>query len=316
MKAIGLDTYGGPEVLHVVELPEAQAGAGQVRIRVRAAGVNAVDVMLREGRLAAAFPGAEPPFVPGMDVAGTIDQLGPDLDPDLGFTVGQVVVGIVDNVGSHGAYSELVALPAESVTAAPAGVGFAEAGSFLMNALAARNALDTLGLTPGSTMLVTGAAGAVGGYAVQLASRLGLTVIAVAAEADRTAVLGFGADVFVPRGDGWVERVLDAALAGVDGAIDAAVLGEQGLPAVRDGGRVVIMRGDVPVRTERGIEVLHVNVRQRARDHAAIVQLRELVDSGELALRVARRYPMNEAVEAHRVFDRGGLRGRIVLELP
>ena len=161
MHVIGLSEYGGPEVLRPFQLPDPRPGPGQVRVRVRAAGVNPVDAMLRQGLLAAAYQGAAPPFVPGMEVAGTIDELGDGVDPAL--TVGHDVVGMVDNIASHGGYSDYVVLPAESVTALPAGMTFPDAASFLNNALTARNALDAFGLPAGATLLVTGAAGAVGG---------------------------------------------------------------------------------------------------------------------------------------------------------
>ncbi|HYW36076.1 MAG TPA: alcohol dehydrogenase catalytic domain-containing protein, partial [Balneolaceae bacterium] len=115
MYAIGLDHYGGPEVLHTVELPDPQPKAGEIRVKVRAAGINPVDVMVREGALAALYAELDPPFVPGMDIAGTIDMIGDDVDQNFRFTVGQEVVGMVDNHGSYGGYSEYVCLPAASV---------------------------------------------------------------------------------------------------------------------------------------------------------------------------------------------------------
>lgn len=158
MKAIGLSSYGGPQVLHVVDLPEPHAGPGEVRVRVRAAGVNPADLMLRDGSLADWHRDMEPPFIPGMDVAGTIDEIADDARPIEGesLSLGTDVVGIVDNHGRHGGYSEYVVLPAESVTRKPAGTTFPQAASFLMNALTARCALDALALAPGATLVVTG----------------------------------------------------------------------------------------------------------------------------------------------------------------
>ena len=106
MYAIGLNNYGGPDVLHLIELPDPHAGPGQVRVRVRAAGINPVDVMVRDGSLAQWFSTLLPPFVPGMDIAGTIDEIGEGLDPQLGIAVGQDVAGVVDNYGSHGGYNQ------------------------------------------------------------------------------------------------------------------------------------------------------------------------------------------------------------------
>lgn len=181
MRAVGVIRYGGPEALEQVELPTPEAGAGQVRVRVQAAAVNPADVMLRDGSLADWYAGQEPPFIPGMDIAGVIDQVGTDVS-DL--HLGQQVVGIVDNHGQVGGYSDYVVLPAASVTAAPAGATLAEAASFLMPALTARTALDLLDLPRGATVLVTGAAGGVGRYATALAHAGGLRVVALAAAAD------------------------------------------------------------------------------------------------------------------------------------
>lgn len=239
MKAIGLNEYGGPEVLTEVELPEPHAAEGEVRVSVKAAGLNPADVMLREGLLAAIYEGLERPYIPGMDIAGVIDEIGPGVEPELGLEIGQAVVGIVDNTGNYGGYSEYVTLPATSVTAAPQGSDMPHAASWLMNALTARNALDTLALPAGATILVTGAAGAVGGYSIPLAKSEGLRVIATASAEDEADVLALGADVFVPRGDGSIEAILEAAPGGVDAVIDGATLYAEIIPAVKDDGTLI-----------------------------------------------------------------------------
>ena len=312
MKAIGLTQYGGPAVLHLIELPEPHAGAGEVRVRVHAAAINPVDALLRNGSLASAYASHQPPFVPGMDISGTIDQIGPDIDPNLDLHVGQAVVGLVNSMADHGGYSEQVVLPTASVTAIPADADWAHAASFLMNALAARNALDRLKPPAGETVLVTGAAGALGSYAVPLAHEDGLRVIALAADEDEPYLRSLGADEFVARGDRAAERVPQIAADGVDAVIDAALLFDEIAPAVRDGGKLVDLRsrdGDLG----RGIKIIHADVRQRMTDHAAIVRLREQVESGLLPMRVAQTFPATSAVEAHRLLDKGNLHGRIVL---
>jgi NADPH2:quinone reductase len=313
MKAIGLFKYGGPEVLEKVEIPEPHAGPGQVRIRVRAAGINPADVMLRDGLLKDFYRGMEPPFVPGMDAAGTIDEMGEGVDPAYGLAVGEGVVGIVDNQGSYGGYSEYVVLPADSVTRKPAGTTFPEAASFLMNALTARCALDAFGLTPGATLLVTGAAGAFGGYVTQLAASEGLRVVAVASERDEELLRSFGADVVLARGENLAQRILAVVPEGVDAVADGALLHNRIVPAIRDHGHIAVVQfwDDDP---GRGITVHPINVRTRATDHAAITRIREQVESGILTTRVAATFPVDEAVAAHRRLDQGGLRGRIILE--
>ena len=198
MKAIGVMTFGGPEVLHIVELPEPHAGAGEVRIRVHAASVNPTDTLFRAGSQAARLSGRPGPYVPGMDAAGVIDELGPETDSRL--KVGDRVVAFVIPAGPHGgAYAEYVVVPAASVVLAPAGVDFPAASTLLLNGLTARLALDALALDAGQTMAVTGAAGAFGGSVIQLAKADGLTVIADASRSDQTLVRSLGADYVLER---------------------------------------------------------------------------------------------------------------------
>src|SRR3954447_4635567 len=108
MKAIGLDTYGGPDVLRVVELPQPRPGDGEVRVRVRAAAIAPVDALMRSGAFAGAHEGLQPPFVPGMEVSGILDEVGPGTDLEPGLAVGTVVVAFVGFAGSHGGYSDYV----------------------------------------------------------------------------------------------------------------------------------------------------------------------------------------------------------------
>lgn len=314
MKAIGLNHYGGPEVLETVELPTPHATAGQVRVKVLAAGINPVDEMLRSGDLAGWYADAPRPYVPGMDIAGIIDEIGPDVDAALGVSVGLQVVGIVDNFGSYGAYSEYVCLPARSVMPVPANASFPEAGSFLMNALTARNALDNLNLPQGATMLVTGAAGAVGAYTVAFAKADGFAPVAVASAADEAFLLGQGAVAVIPRGEHLAARVRERFPDGVDAVVDAACILPQIVPAVRDGGTVIVLRPAQDQTLERGIRTQFVNVRDRSTDHEAIARIGQQVSAGLLPLRVAAVFPAREAVAAHRMRDAGGLRGRIVLD--
>ncbi|MFD7477717.1 NADP-dependent oxidoreductase [Streptomyces sp. NPDC059837] len=308
MKAVGFTEFGGPEVLQVLELPAPEAGPGEVRIRVHAATVNAVDALQRSGP--ARSPDAQPPFVPGMDAAGVVDQIGAGTDTDL--TVGDRVMAIVLPHASHGAHAEQVVVPAESVVRAPDGASDAQAASLPMNGLAARLALDTLGLKPGQTVAITGAAGAVGGYAVQLAKADGLRVVADAAEQDETLVKELGADVVLRRGAEYPDRVRAEVPEGVDGLLDGASLDALTARAVRDGGRVVTLRGyDGP--GERGIVFEPVVVFRYAGEHAKLDRLRQQVEEGRLTLRVARTFPLEQAAEAHRLLAAGGVRGRLVL---
>jgi NADPH:quinone reductase-like Zn-dependent oxidoreductase len=281
-----------------------------VRLRVTAATVNPTDTHAVAGAYAGRDPVKQPPWVPGMDVAGVVDEVGEGVD--TGLAVGDRAMGIVVPSGAHGGYRESIVLPAGSVVRTPAGAGDVEAATLPMNGLTARLALDLMALRPGQVVAVTGAAGAFGGYVVQLAKADGLTVVADASEADEQLVRDLGADVVVRRGDDVARRIRERFPDGVDGLADGAVQDALVLDAVREGGRVTTVRG-YRGDGRPGVEVHPVLVRRVAEDHARLDGLRELVEKGALTLRVARTFPAEEAAEAHRVLARGGVRGRLVL---
>jgi NADPH:quinone reductase-like Zn-dependent oxidoreductase len=320
MRAVGFDTPGGPEVLRLVELPTPHAGPGEVRVRVHAATVNPGDTMARSGELPLdGWP--EPPIVLGMELAGVLDQVGPDTATDL--RIGDAVMAMVTPVRSAGgAYAEHVVLPADWVVAAPSGSSHAEAATIPMNGLTAVDILEKLALPPGQTLGVTGAAGAVGGYVVQLAKAAGLRVIVDAWPTDQQLVRSLGADVIVARGDDVANRLRAFAPNGLDALVDTALLGVTKLaPAVCDGGQFARVRRDEDAGTEawydpgRGITRVQAWVSDQAGDHDKLEQLRKLAESGTLTPRVARVFPAEQAAEAHRTLEAGGTRGRIVLSL-
>lgn len=311
MRAVGVVEFGGPEVLQVVELPDPQIGPGQILLRVHAATVNPTDTYGRNGARAKQQQKDPPPYVSGMDVAGVVEAIGAGVDTNL--AVGDHAMAIVIPNGSHGGYSEKLALPADSMVAVPRGATDVEASTLPMNGLTARLALDLLGLSPGDTVGVTGAAGAFGGYAVQLAKADGLRVIADASEADEQLVVDLGADVVVRRGDDVAERMLEVAPGGVDGLVDGAVQNESVFVAVRDGGGFATVRGfagDAP----RGITIHPVWVSAYATERRILDRLREHVEAGEITLRVAQTFAPQDAAEAHRLLEAGGVRGRLVIE--
>src|SRR2546421_9296167 len=205
MRAVGYMKYGGSEVLEIFNLPEIHAGPGQLRIRNRAATVNPTDIMARSGLQAQQQKGIAPPYVPGMEAAGVVDEVGEGVT--TGVKVGDPVLGLVIPRGDHGAYREQIVLNARSVVAVPAGKSFAEACTLPMNGLTARMSLDLLNLSPGQTIAVTRAAGAYGGYVMQLAKAEGLVIIADASEKDEQLVKSLGADIVVRRGDDVATRI-------------------------------------------------------------------------------------------------------------
>jgi NADPH:quinone reductase len=310
MRAVGVTEFGGPEALHVVDVPAEPLGPGQVRLRVTAATVNPTDTHARNGSYAGRDPVKEPPFVPGMDAAGTLAEIGPGVETDL--EVGERVMAVVLPSGAHGGYREDLVLPVGSVARSPEDTTDPEAATLPMNGLTARLALDLMELRPGQVLAVTGAAGAFGGYVVQLARHEGLTVVADAAEADEQLVRDLGADVVVRRGDDVADRIRELYPDGVDGLADGAVQDELVLPAVRDGGTVATVRG-YRGNGERGLRVHPVLVRSYAEEQAELDGLRELAEQGVVSLRVARTFPAEQAAEAHRLLEGGGIRGRLVL---
>jgi NADPH:quinone reductase-like Zn-dependent oxidoreductase len=316
VKAVGLHRFGGPEVLTVVELPAPHAGPGEVRIRVRAAAVNPADTLIREGRSPIRLHGTAP-VIPGLDVAGVIDEIGPGPRTDL--TIGAAVLAMVNPTRpAGGGYAEWVVLPTAWVVAAPAGTGHAEAATLPMNGLTALHALDQLALPPGSTVAVTGAAGAVGGYAVQLARSAGHRVLADAAAADVELVRALGAEEVVARGPDVADRFRAAAPDGVDGVVDAAVIGAPLVAAVRAGGALAVVRGDDPqtraAAEQRGVRLAITFVHAYDGRRDKLTRLRDLARTGDLSLRVGARFRPEQAAEAHRRLAAGGLRGRPVLE--
>jgi NADPH:quinone reductase-like Zn-dependent oxidoreductase len=309
MRAVGVTEFGGPEALHLVDVPDEPLGPGQVRLRVAAATVNPTDTHARAGAYAGRDPVKTPPWVPGMDVAGTVVEVGDGVDH---LAVGALAMGIVVPTGAHGGYREDLVLPGGSVVPAPQGATAVEASTLPMNAMTARFALDLMGLQPGQVVAVTGAAGAFGGYVVQLAKADGLTVVADASEADEELVRSLGADIVVRRGDDVGSRIRQHVPDGVDGLADGAVQDALVLPAVRDGGAVATVRG-YRGDGERDLRMFPTLVRRVAEDRAMLDRLRQQADQGVLTMRVAQTFPAADAAEAHRTLERGGVRGRLVL---
>lgn len=310
MRGVGVIEFGGPEVLQVVDLPEVHPALGEVRIRVHAVSVNPTDTGIRDGSRAEALRVDPPPYIPGMDAAGIIDEIGAGTATEL--SIGDLVMAMVIPTGAHGAYRESIILAADSVVKIPAGATLVEASTLPMNGLTARQSLDQLALRAGQTLAVTGAAGCYGGYVVQLAKAEGLRVIADASSADEQLVRDLGADVVVPRGDDIVAQIRKIAPEGVDGLADGAVQSGLAVGSVRDGGAFVSVRG-WGGNGERGIIFHRTSVRDY--DHRAdlLDRLRKQVEEGVITLRVAGTYRPEQAAEAHRRLEAGGTRGRCVI---
>ncbi|WP_337059888.1 NADP-dependent oxidoreductase [Kineococcus sp. G2] len=302
MRVVEVSEPGGPEVLRVVERPEPVAGTGEVVVAVEAAGVNPTDLAARQGMTVG--DSASPPYVLGWDFAGTVHAVGEGVDR---FAPGRAVVGMVPWYAVHGrvgAYAERIAVPQEWVLPRPEGLGAVDAATVPLNALTAAQLLDRLPVRPGSQVLVTGASGAVGGYAVQLAVRAGHRVTAVAGTGDEEWVRGIGAHVVLPR---------DTDYSGVgefSAVVDAVPVGEALFPAVARGGKVVSTRpvADAPAGAGIVQEVMLVDL-----DLPLLERLVGEVAAGRLRTRVERTFPLEAAADAHRAAEERGRRGKVVL---
>jgi NADPH:quinone reductase-like Zn-dependent oxidoreductase len=314
MKVIGLTRFGGPEVLEVIDLPEPHPGPGEVRVRVHAATVNPSDLAVRATGYHGRMASLPKPYIPGWDAAGVIDAIGPGTDGRL--ALGDRVVALAfSGSATKGTYQQELIVPAASVVRAPRNLDFPAASALLMNALTARLGLDAMALKPGQTLGITGSAGALGGYVIQLAKADGLRVIADVADSptDRELVKQLGADELVTRGAGFTERVRALVPKGVDSLFDTALLNAAAVPAIADGGMLVTVRAwNEPV--ERGIRVFPVLVATALTDTIKLERLRDQAEAGVLTPRVAKILPASQAAEAHRILEKGGVRGRLVLD--
>lgn len=309
MKAVRFHEYGGPEVLRYEDVEQPVPAAGEVRLRVAASAFNLVDDGIRGGYLQGPFP-VVLPHVPGIEVAGTVDALGEGVE---GRRVGDEVVGFLPMV-ADGAAAEYVVAPAEVLATAPHSIPLADAAALPMVGLTAWQALvDDAKVTAGHRVLVNGAGGGVGGYAVQLAKNAGAHVIAVASPRSAERLRRRGADEVV---DHTATQVTAAVTEPVDVLLNLAPVTPEQLSAlvglVRDGGVVVntVPRTPAPADEARGVRAVDVFVRS---DAEQLAQLVALVDRGELHVDVDRRVSLPELSTIHAEATAGTLRGKVVI---
>ncbi|MFJ8085167.1 NADP-dependent oxidoreductase [Streptomyces sp. NPDC096205] len=293
MRAAVVTEFGGPEAVRIVDAPVPEPAARQVRIKVAAATLNPVDAGVRSG----AFGGAGTQVGLGWDVAGTVDAVAVASAWQVGEEVVALQYGVAKALGTH---AEYVVVDTDALAKAPASVDPVHAATLPLNALTAAQALDLLDLRPGQSLLVTGAAGAVGGFAVQLAAHAGVTVTGLARAADEDLVRSLGASAFLTEG-------IDS---GFDAVLDAAVLGERALAWVRDGGAYA---GVIPQAAPSPVRDVRVAAVEVSPDGSRLAELARLVDDGVLTLRVAETIALEDAAKAHALLAEGGVRGRVVL---
>ncbi|OYO04773.1 alcohol dehydrogenase [Enemella evansiae] len=297
-----LSAVSGTTTPQLVELPDPTAGSGELVIDVAATAINPADAQVVDGSLRAAF-GLPDQVGLGWDVSGVVSAVGPEVD---GFSVGDRVVGLhADLTAPARAQATRVTLPATAVAPLPDGLDPVAAASIPLNTLTAAQALDLFGPADGRSLLVTGAAGAVGGYAIALAAAAGWRVTGLARESDRDFVTGITGTDGTP-----VQLVTEVPERGFDAVLDAAGLQEGALPAVVDGGAFVGVFPPAPVPSERGITVQEVMV---APDGARLAELLRRSATGQLAVRVADTFPLTEAAAAYQRVGERGVRGRVLL---
>ncbi len=311
MRAIGLTEFGGPDVLGVVELPTPEPGPDEVRIRVHAATVNPTDTLFRDGAQRARLAERQPPFRPGMDAAGVVEAVGSDVTR---LREGDRVAALIVPAGPNGgAYAEQVVVPAAAVVVLPDSIDFVPGSTLLMNGLTARLAIDALGLEGSDPLAVTGAAGALGGYVIQLAKADGYRVIADSQPSDEELLTSLGADELVERGAEAAGAIRREFLDGVPGLVDGAVQGLDVLSAVAPGGTMAVVRGwSDPEPTE--VRIAQIMVGHHQTETAQLERLVQQAADGVLTLRVAEVIPAARAADAHRKLEAGGVRGRLVLD--
>ncbi|HUA49687.1 MAG TPA: NADP-dependent oxidoreductase [Solirubrobacteraceae bacterium] len=298
MKAIQYSRFGGPDVLELVELPDPHPESGQIRVAVRAAGVNPIDWKLRAGTR-----GGDLPQRTGREVAGVVDEIGEGVSD---AAPGDRVFGFA--AGGGGA-AELALL--SDYAPIPPSLDFAGAAALPVAVETAVRTLDLLGVSAGSTVVINGAAGGVGSSAVQIARERGARVIGTASPNNHDYLRSLGAQA-TAYGDGLVDRVRELSPAGVDAALDAA--GGGALPAL------VELAGDpehvVTIADYAGAEQTGARFSGGMGTMRAVHALRDirpLIEARRFSLPVAQTFPLERIGDAHRLSEAGHVRGKLVV---
>src|SRR5213080_4030352 len=297
VKAVCFNQFGGPEVLEIVDLPDPHPGPGQVRIAVRAAGINPSDRKKRQGLM-----GGQLPQTLGHEAAGVVDEVGESVTD---VAAGDRVFGLS---AEGSAQAELAVL--SYYAPIPPSLDFPGAAALPAAIETATRALDQLGAGSGSTLLINGASGSVGSAAVQLAVVRGARVIGTAGPANHEYLRLLGAEP-VAYGEGLVERVRALAPDGVDVALDVAGTGV--LPELIDlagGPEHVVTIADFGGAQEHGVRFSSGDT---GRAVHALGEIGALIESGRFSLPVAQTFPLAEIAEAHRAGEDGRVRGKLVL---
>jgi NADPH:quinone reductase-like Zn-dependent oxidoreductase len=303
VKAVRFDSYGDIDVLKVIEVPDPVPGNGRALVRVKAAGINPGEAMIRKGALAERWP-ATFPSGEGSDLAGVVEQVGGDVD---GWDPGDEVIGFTDDRASH---AELVLVDAENLTARPPAVPWDAAGALFVAGATAWAAVRAVGLSSGDTVVVSGAAGGVGTITVQLARNAGATVIGLASEDHHGWLRGHGV-IPVAYGDGVEQRIRDAAGGSADALIDTfgSVYVDLAIALGVAPGRIdTIIDYEAAARVGAKTDASAVGS-----SAAVLAELAQLIAEGKLEIPIAGTYPLEQVRDAYRELEQRHTLGKIVL---
>lgn len=304
MKAVEIDDYGDADSLRLVERAIPEPAAGQVLVKVMAATFNPIDIKRASGVMKQIFP-LHFPWIPGGDLSGIVEAVGEGVTT---FNVGDEVYGDAEDGGT---YADYVVIDADKVAIKPARLTHAEAASLGLVAQTAKQAIERAAVKDGQTVLIHGAGGAVGSAAVQLAVRSGATVVAVASQSDAARLLEYGAATVIDRDSAFEQSVanVDVVIDVVGGSVQARSFGL----LKRDG--ILISLTQPPSKetaSEHGVRAEMLHTRPNKADLDA---LRSIIDAGDLKPFLGPRYPLEAAASVWRDYGKGGIKGKIVIEI-
>jgi NADPH:quinone reductase-like Zn-dependent oxidoreductase len=298
MRAVLLSETGGPEVLRIEELPTPEPADGQVLIRVRAASINPIDWKIRRG-----ISSKQLPAVLGNDISGTIERSRAD-----GFAEGEDVFGFAPG----GGYAEFAVAPTAAIAKKPPGLSHDQAAAIPVSGLTAWQALfDRGGLQSGQTLLVAGAAGGVGHFAVQFGKHAGARVIGTGSARNREFVLSLGADEYVDYTSEDVAEVVsdaDVVFDTVGGETTKTLV-----PSVREGGTIVVIAGGPP-EAEAAARGARAELLIMSLSAEQLAKIAELVAAGEVKVEIAGTFSLSQVAQAHELSEAGHTRGKLILE--